>query len=297
MKELLVLSGKGGTGKTTITGALAVLMENKVLADCDVDAADLHLILRPQNREEHEFWSGIEAHFDQERCTGCGTCATLCRFHAIAMQDGKAQPLPFSCEGCGVCAKFCPEGAITLADKLCGAWYIADTAHGPMVHARLGIGEENSGRLVALVKNKAREVAEAVRADWLLVDGPPGIGCPVIASLAGVTLVLLVTEPSRSGLHDLERVAQLAAHFKVPAVACLNKCDLEPGCAAEIERFCSGAQIPLLGRIPFDRAVVEAIVQGRSLLEHAADAPAALAVRELWEKLSRYAPETAPKKP
>ncbi|MFH1215027.1 MAG: ATP-binding protein [Pseudomonadota bacterium] len=286
MKELLVLSGKGGTGKTTITAALAVLMAGKVTADCDVDAADLHLVLNPRDREEHEFRSGVEAVIDPEQCVACGTCADLCRFDAIAMGE-TAQLLPFSCEGCGVCARFCPEGAIRLEEKVSGTWFIADTKYGPMVHARLGIGEENSGKLVSLVKRKAREVAEGQGAGWLLVDGPPGIGCPVIASLSGVHFALLVTEPTLSGLHDLERVAELAAHFKIRAGVCINKWDLQPKNAREIEEFCLRNNILLLGRIPFDTAVVESIVQGRTLLEHAENSPAAQAVQELWANLNK----------
>lgn len=288
MKELLVLSGKGGTGKTTIAAALAALMENKVIADCDVDAADLHLVLNPRAREEHEFWSGVEAVIDAERCVACGTCVELCRFHAITLEE-TARLLPFSCEGCGVCAEFCPEGAIRLEEKLSGDWFVADTAYGPMVHARLGIGEENSGKLVSLVKRMAREVAAGCGASWLLVDGPPGIGCPVIASLSGVDFALLVTEPTRSGLHDLARVAELAAHFKIRTGVCINKWDLQPDVAAEIEAFCREKNIALLGRVPFDVAVVDSIVQGRTLIEHAENSPAARAVRQLWQNVLNIA--------
>ena len=284
MRELLVLSGKGGTGKTTITAALAVLMENKVTVDCDVDAADLHLILQPLNREEHEFRSGVEALINTELCTACGTCVDLCRFHALRLAE-KAQLMPFSCEGCGVCARFCPAEAITLNEKVSGTWFVADTAYGTMVHARLGIGEENSGKLVSMVKKAAREEAEKNNATWILLDGPPGIGCPVIASLAGVHFALLVTEPTRSGLHDLRRVVDLAAHFKVPVGVCINKWDLQPDYAAEIENFSSRKNIPLLGKIPFDPAVVESIVQGKTVLEHAPASPAVTAVRDLWGKL------------
>mgnify|MGYP001093634360 CR=1 FL=1 len=288
MKELLVLSGKGGTGKTTVVGALAALIDDKVMADCDVDGADLHLLLRPENREQHEFWCGVEAEIDASACTACATCVELCRFHAIAMKE-HAEIIPFSCEGCGVCAHFCPAGAISLRDKLSGYWFLAETLHGPLLHARLEAGEENSGKLVSLVKKKAREEAGQRGADWLLVDGPPGIGCPVIASLSGAHLVLLVTEPSVSGLHDLRRVAHLAAHFQVPAGICINKWDLLPEQSEAIERFCADHHLPILGRIPFDRAVVAAMVQARTLPEHAPASPAAMAVHELWRNLHEFA--------
>lgn len=284
MKELLVLSGKGGTGKTSITAALAALMPRLVLADCDVDAADLHLLLAPRLQEEHEFWSGVEAVIDPARCDGCGTCAELCQFHAITCHD-VAAIRPFSCEGCVVCARFCPREAIRLEDKLCGAWYLSDTDRGPMVHARLGIGEENSGKLVSLVKRKARETAEQTGAQWLLIDGPPGIGCPVIAALSGANRVLLVTEPSRSGLHDLLRVADLTRHFKIPAGVCINKWDLHPEMSAVIEHNCRNHGLDLLARIPYDRAAMEAVVQGRPLTLHAPDSPAGQAILGLTDKL------------
>lgn len=286
MKEILILSGKGGTGKTTITGSLAALMPHAVLADCDVDAADLHLILAPRVREENEFWSGVEAQIDTTRCSGCGTCYELCRFHAINLEE-TASLLPFSCEGCGVCAEFCPEDAITMIDKNCGDWFLSDTDFGPMIHARLGIGEENSGKLVSLVKRQAKKVAEKKEADWLLVDGPPGIGCPVIASMSGASFTLLVTEPTQSGLHDLMRVADLAAHFKVPAGVCINKWDLHPDYCRIIEEACNEREIPVLGRVPFDTAVVESIVQGKTLVEYDSDAAASKAVEELWENLEK----------
>lgn len=286
MKEILLLSGKGGTGKTTITGALAFLATNKVMADCDVDAADLHLILDPRPRQENEFWSGVEAEVDSALCSGCGTCVELCRFHALELAE-TARVLPFSCEGCGVCSYFCPEQAITLRDKLSGHWFIADTDYGPLVHARLGIGEENSGKLVSMVKRQARELATDQQADWLLVDGPPGIGCPAIASMSGTDYVLLITEPTRSGLHDLLRVADLVRHFKLACGVCVNKWDLHPATSALISQVCGQGGIELVGRIPFDEAVAVSIVRGMPLLAHRPEAPASAAVRELWRNLQR----------
>lgn len=289
MKELLILSGKGGTGKTSITGALAMLLPETVLADCDVDAADLHLLLSPQVREEHAFWSGVEAVIDPMLCSGCGICADLCEFHAIRMEE-KAVLKLFSCEGCGVCARFCPEQAIRLQEKQCGVWFRSDTEYGPMVHARLGIGEENSGKLVSLVKKRSRELAEVEKASWLLVDGPPGIGCPVIASFSGADFVLLITEPTLAGLHDLQRVADLARHFKIPVGVCINKWDLHPGYGADIERLCREQGIPVLAKIPFDRAVVGAVVAAMPLPKHAPNSPAALAVYGLYEKIISLTP-------
>ncbi|MBU4261090.1 MAG: ATP-binding protein [Proteobacteria bacterium] len=283
---MLLLSGKGGTGKTSITGALAALMTNKVMADCDVDAADLHLILAPRLRQENEFGCGVEAEVDSALCNGCGTCVDLCHFHALVL-DETARLLPFSCEGCGVCSYFCPEQAITLRDKLSGHWFIADTDYGPLVHARLGIGEENSGKLVSMVKRQARELAEAQQADWLLVDGPPGIGCPAIASMSGANYVLLITEPTRSGLHDLLRVADLVRHFKIPCGVCINKWDLHPETSTMISQVCVEGGMELVGRIPFDTAVSESIVRGVPLLCYKPASPAASAVRAVWQSLQR----------
>lgn len=286
MKEILILSGKGGTGKTTLTGSLAVLLGRKVIADCDVDAADLHLILAPRIEEVHEFWCGVKAEVDQERCTGCGTCQEVCRFDAVEL--GETSRIDgFSCEGCGVCAAFCPEEAIALKDNLSGSWFRSTTDHGPMIHAQLHIGEENSGKLVAQVKREARKLAEDTGVQWILVDGPPGIGCPVIASLSGTDLVLAVTEPTRSGLHDLERVIDLAGHFKVPVTACINKWDLNQEMSDDIEKALEEKGVPLVGKIPFDQAVVESIVAGRPLVGYSSG-PAAQAIRAVADKLDRW---------
>jgi len=287
MREILILSGKGGTGKTTMVGSLAALVPNKVLADCDVDAADLHLLLNPKVKKETEFWSGVTAKVDSSLCTACGTCEELCRFDAIKILE-KAEIDSLSCEGCGVCAEFCPEEAIDLNDNLCGSWFISDTDYGPMVHAQLGIGEENSGKLVSLVKKEARSIAEKIKADWILVDGSPGIGCPVIASLAGADLILIVTEPTKSGLHDLNRVLDLAEHFKVPSCVCINKGDLNPEVAEKIQQTCLKRQILMLGLIPFDPDAISSVVAGKPLVENS-NGPGAMAIREIWGKLEKIA--------
>ncbi len=284
MKELLILSGKGGTGKTSVAGAIAALAEQKVLADCDVDAADLHLILSPDVQEKHEFVSGIKAAVDTSLCSGCGTCADICRFNAITLED-TASVDPLACEGCGVCAWFCPEEAIRLDDNMCGWWFRSDTPYGPMIHACLDIGEENSGKLVSLVKREARNLAEQLDKKWIVVDGPPGIGCPVIASMSGADMVLVVTEPTESGLHDLERVADLAVHFKVPACVCINKWDLNSDMAEKIRQACSDRGMDVIGMIPFDEQVVETLVQGKPVVA-GPEGPAVHALKEIWGRVS-----------
>ncbi len=285
MKEIVVLSGKGGTGKTTMLGALAFLAENKVLADCDVDAADLHLLLAPRPRSENEFRSGVKARVLEELCSGCGAC-DLCQFEALTLNE-KAFVDPLACEGCGVCAYFCPEEAIVLDENHCGTWYISDTDYGPLVHAQLFAGEENSGRLVSLVKTQARDLAEETGAELILVDGAPGIGCPVIASLANTDIILAVTEPTQSGWHDLERVLDLADHFKVKAFVCINKWDLNQEMAEEIEHSCRRKKVEVLGRIPFDPAVVTSQINGVPVVGDFEEGGAASAIRGVWDRLKK----------
>lgn len=282
MKEIVVLSGKGGTGKTSLLGSMACLAENKVLADCDVDAADLHLLLDPVPRSENAFRSGVKARVVAQECSGCGTCHELCRFDAIEMA-GSAGVNTMACEGCGVCACFCPEQAIRLDKNHCGTWYISDTEYGPLVHAQLFAGEENSGKLVSFVKRQARQLAEESGAELMLVDGAPGIACPVIASLAGADLVLAVTEPTLSGWHDLERVLSLTDHFRIQTFVCLNKWDLNPQMAEALTSSCRARGVEVLGRIPFDAAVVQAQLQGRPVV--LSDCPAATAMASIWAAL------------
>ncbi len=285
MKELLILSGKGGTGKTTLTAAFSSLATNRLLADCDVDAADLHIILRPERTETHDFVSGVKAMVNKDRCTACNTCVELCRYDAITMNE-YAEVDDFSCEGCGVCAHFCPEKAIDLEPNHCGYWFVSATRHGTMIHAELKPGEENSGKLVSLVKQKARERAEEEGAKLILVDGPPGIGCPVISSFSGADLVVIVTEPTRSGLHDLQRVIELSRHFKVPAKVVVNKWDLNREIYSQIEHFCQDSRIELAGKIPFDKAVVDSLVAGKTLFEFK-DCKAAQSVANIWQQIQK----------
>jgi MinD superfamily P-loop ATPase len=264
MKEVVVLSGKGGTGKTSIVGSLAALADDKVLADCDVDAADLHLLLSPSERIRSEFWSGQVAYIDEDKCTECGLCQELCRFNAI--KDFRVDAV--SCEGCGFCSHVCPVEAITMSERMAGYWFVSDTRYGPLVHARLGIAQENSGKLVAIVRQQAKQIAEERGLDYIISDGPPGIGCPVISSLSGAGLALLVTEPSLSGIHDLERVLGVCCHFGVPAMVCINKYDLNEENARQIEDQCLSQGVEIAGRIPFDNVVTKAIVQGVPIVEY-----------------------------
>jgi len=281
MKELLVISGKGGTGKTSIVAAFAALAQNKVLADLDVDAADLHLLCKPDVREEHEFWSGQVAVIDRDKCTECGLCRENCRFDAISA-DYVVNPI--ACEGCGFCARLCPAEAITMKDSMSGHWYISDTGYGPMVHARLGIAQENSGKLVALVRQQARQLADKRGLDYIISDGPPGIGCPVISSLSGVDLALVITEPTLSGIHDLERVVALCRHFGVPARVGINKYDINEENTARIGQYCREQDVPLVARIPYDNMFNEALAQGKPVTDYAAS-EAAAGVKALWKNM------------
>ena len=284
----MVISGKGGTGKTSLAASFAVLADRPVVADCDVDAADLHLVLSPRIKERHEFRSGHEAVIRQEDCIGCGACLAHCRFGAVRMNGKSAGDAtffidPVACEGCGVCVRFCPEKAIDFPERLCGEWMISETRCGPMVHARLGVAAENSGKLVSTVRREARRIAEEELRSLVIVDGPPGIGCPVIASLTGATLVLAVTEPTVSGEHDLERVLSLTRHFSIPAVVCVNKWDLNPEMTKRIEDKARQAGARVVGRIRYDRAVTLAQMQERAVVE--TEAPCVEDIQHIWNDL------------
>jgi MinD superfamily P-loop ATPase len=283
IKEVLVLSGKGGTGKTSLLGSFAHLAENKLLVDCDVDAADLHLLLSPQVVENFDFKSGVKARVISDACTSCGLCEELCQFEAIYMAD-TAEISAFNCEGCGVCAHFCPEKAILLDENHCGSWCISKTPYGTLVHAQLFAGEENSGKLVSHIKKQARELAESSDTELILIDGSPGVGCPVIASLSNVDMVVLVTEPTLSGKHDLERILDLADHFQVPSLVCINKWDLHPEMTGTIEDYCREREVPILGKIPFDPRVVDCQVQGIPVTKSDTSL-AAFSIRNVWETL------------
>jgi MinD superfamily P-loop ATPase len=290
-RECTVISGKGGTGKTTVTAALAALAEEKVLADCDVDAADLHLLLRPEVREVRDFYGGRKAVIDAGVCVGCGRCAELCHFAAIEAAEREGQgdsPVyhinQFACEGCGLCGYVCPVEAVVVSEARTGQSYVSRTPYGPMSHARLGIAEENSGKLVTRVRQRASALAAEEEAPAILNDGSPGTGCPVIASISGVDYALIVTEPTVSGVHDLERVLQLCRHFGVSSLVCVNKCDLNAEQAERIRAMASGHGARVVGEVPFDPAVNEALCAGKNLAEFGRG-PAAAAVRRVWDVL------------
>lgn len=286
VQELVIISGKGGTGKTSLTASFAVLADFPVLADCDVDAADLHLILAPTIRERHGFRSGNEAVIRPTECIMCGKCFDLCRFGAVipGSEEGEAYGIdPVACEGCGVCVRFCPAGAIDFPEALCGEWMISETRCGPMVHARLGVAAENSGKLVSLVRSEARRIAAENKHSLVIVDGPPGIGCPVIASLTGTSQALVVTEPTVSGEHDLERVLKLARHFEIPTAICVNKWDLNPVMTERIEALALRSGASIAGRIRYDNAVTSAQMLGKAVVE--TEAPSAADIRQVWQSL------------
>jgi MinD superfamily P-loop ATPase len=280
MKQLTIISGKGGTGKTTMTAAFAGLADNAVIADCDVDAADLHLILTPHIIRQESFFGGQLPSIDYERCSRCGLCEEHCRFGAIRF----AKVDQTSCEGCGVCAYVCPERAISMKERLSGRWFLSETRAGKMVHARLGIAAENSGKLVSLVRQEARDIAENEKNDLILIDGPPGIGCPVIASIGGVDLVLIVTEPTISGFHDLKRIMEVAGHFNVPAMVCINKYDINPDNTRIIEDYCMEKGIAVAGRIPFDPAVTKAMINVLSVTEYSCG-QVTKEIKRIWGKV------------
>jgi MinD superfamily P-loop ATPase len=283
MKELVVISGKGGTGKTSIAACFAVLAKKKVLADADVDAADLFILMQPKLRKRESFRGGFTAHIDREVCVECGECLENCRYGAINedyVVDG------IDCEGCGVCAYFCPIEAIEMRENVCGEWFISDTPYGPFVHAKLGIAEENSGKLVTIVRHNARLIAEEKGLDLVIVDGPPGIGCPVISSITGASCVLIVTEPTLSGLHDMERVADLAKHFNISTTACVNKSDLNKEMSSRIEDYCIQKGIQFIGKIPYDQIVSRALMQKKILVEYDGKGKVARKIKKIWNSLA-----------
>ncbi len=291
MKELVVISGKGGTGKTSIVAAFAALAKNAVLADCDVDAADLHLVLEPDVKQTSDFSGGKQASIIAEKCIGCGKCKELCKFDAINF-DGPANEIVaktftvdhVSCEGCKVCVEFCPADAIEFNDSINGQWFISDTRFGTMVHAKLGIAEENSGKLVFLIRKETKRIAEEQKKDLIIVDGSPGIGCPVIASITGADLVLIITEPTLSGKHDLERVAELAAGFNIPTLIAINKFDLNPDMAGQIEEDVRKRNIKVIGKIRYDKAFTKAQIMKCSVVEYTSGAVSE-DIKALWRNV------------
>ncbi len=291
--ELAVLSGKGGTGKTSLVGSLAALARKKVLVDCDVDAADLHLILNPEIGQAHNFTGVAIAKINQEQCMVCGICVDYCRFGAIkyirdpdTKLDEKFMVDEYSCEGCGVCTHFCPESAIDFNEVVSGRWFISETRYGPLVHARLGIAQANSGKLVSVLRKEAARIAEEINADLIIIDGPPGIGCPVIASMTGVGYILIVTEPSMSAFHDMERILQLIRHFDIKAGICINKYDINQEITDQIENFVQKTETTILGRIPFDEGMTKAQIKGIPYIEYSGDG-VSNSIKQLWNNLEK----------
>ncbi len=283
MKELVIVSGKGGTGKTSITAAFASMAQNFVLCDADVDAADLHLLMNPQPYSTNDFIGGSIAVIRQEDCSSCGTCLELCRFEAIT---DTFEVDPVSCEGCGVCVDFCPEQAIDFPKQKCGEWFLSESRMGPMVHARLGIAEENSGKLVSLIRQQAQALAKQQARELIITDGPPGVGCPVIASITGATALLIVAEPSLSSLHDMKRVAELADHFRIPQMLCINKYDINREISDEILKEAEQRNIAVVGRIPFDQAFTHSMIAGQNIIEHGKSPKLIEVLTSIWENVS-----------
>ena len=287
MKQLTIISGKGGTGKTTITAAFAHLCENGVLADSDVDAADLHLILEPEIKQQKEYSGGSVAFIDEQKCTQCCICIEKCRFDAI--RDFVVDPI--SCEGCTFCTYVCPENAIMMREQVSGNWFVSTTREGTMVHAKLGIAEDNSGKLVSAVRHKAKEIAEKNKNDLVIIDGPPGIGCPVIASITGSDMIMVVTEPTLSGLHDMERVLDTAKHFSIPALVCINKYDINLENTKKIEKKCGERNVQVVGHLPYDKSVTAAMILKKSVAEYDCG-QVSKEVLKMWDKIKKVLFET-----
>ncbi|AEB10356.1 ATP-binding protein [Desulfobacca acetoxidans] len=288
MREILIISGKGGTGKTSLTGAFAHLAHNKITCDLDVDAPDLHLLLHPKREREEDFYSGHEAVIDPEKCTNCGLCASMCQYEAIREHSQGFSVDSLRCEGCKVCVTFCPEEAIQFPERHCGKWFLSTTRFGPLVHAQLFPGEENSGKLVILLKKQARELAATSGADLILCDGAPGIGCPVISSFSGADLAIAVTEPTPSGRHDLERVADLCRHFQISLAVIINKFDLNPEETARIEALCRERGHPMLARLPHDPLITRAMIQGLVVTE-LPDTDFSRKIKQAWAGIEELA--------
>jgi MinD superfamily P-loop ATPase len=292
MKQLVILSGKGGTGKTSLAAAFAHLAhsgpnpQRAVLADADVDAANLELVLRPLRLETHDFMGGAVAVIDPQLCQGCGICEQVCRFDAIQSASNDYRVDPIACDGCAACVYQCPEDAIQMQPRLAGQWARSESRYGPLFHADLYPAQENSGKLVTVVKQNARLLAMDTDCPLVIVDGPPGIGCPVISAAAGAHLALVVTEPSAAGIHDLERALQTTAHFRIPALVVINKADIYPAGATQIETICAELGVEIIGRIPFDSTVTTAMINGEPVTAYQPESPASRAMAAIWSKVA-----------
>ena len=299
MNQIVILSGKGGTGKTSLSAAFAHLASGAgpiVLVDADVDAANLELLLKAQRVSTEPFMGGSAAIIDQARCSGCGTCQEVCRFDAVVQLDGEYSIDPVACDGCAACFYTCPEEAISLETGQAGEWYISETDYGRFFHAHLFPAQENSGKLVALIKRQAQEAAEKIKGELILVDGPPGIGCPVISAISGADLVLIVTEPSLAGIHDLKRVLKTVDYFQLPAWVCINKADLYPEASDQIKDLCQREGRPLLGEVSYDLVIPRAMSAGEPVTLYAPESKAALEIKHIWEKARQKLTESHPAK-
>jgi MinD superfamily P-loop ATPase len=289
MRQLVILSGKGGTGKTSITASFAHLAHadsvRAVLADADVDAANLELVLSPHILEEHDFIGGKAAWIDPQKCEDCGLCEQVCRFDAIAICQDKYQVDPIACDGCAACVHQCPTNAIKMEPQLAGHWFRSESHFGPLFHAVLRPAQENSGKLVTLVKQQARLLAMDEKYPLILVDGPPGIGCPVISAVSGAEMALIVTEPTVAGVHDMERALQMTRHFNIKSAVCINKSDIFEEGTVQINAYCLDQNIAVLGQIPFDSSVTEAMVNGEPVTAYQPESPASRAIIGLWQNL------------
>lgn len=285
MTEIVILSGKGGTGKTSLSASFATLEKNIVVADCDVDAANLYLILKPDNNEEHVFVSGHKAEIDYSKCTNCGICFENCRFDAIEMKDGSPHITETSCDGCMLCSKICPAEAIEMIPNDKSRWHVGKYRNGLMVHARLSPGEENSGKLVSEVRDYAKKIALKNNSSLIIIDGPPGTGCPVISSLTGTNKAVIVTEPTKSGFHDLKRITELTNSFGIKTYIVINKYDLNPDLSAKIEEWCNSSSLPVIGRIPFDKQFIDAMINCKSVIEWAPSSQITQEIKNIWKTI------------
>ena len=288
MKQIVVLSGKGGTGKTTVTAALAHLasrnpLTRAVLVDADVDAANLELLLNPHIIETHEFVGGQIAVIAADLCSGCGLCADVCRFNAVRVDNGNYTIDPMACEGCATCKTQCTSDAITMLPQTSGRWFFSTSRYGPLFHARLSPAQESSGKLVTLLKQQAHAHAVEECCPLMIVDGPPGIGCPAIAAVSGADVVIVVTEPTAAGIHDMQRVLGLTAHFGIQSLVCINKADLYPAGTEQITTYCQQNGLPVVGRMPFDLSITEAMVRGQTITAYLPDSPVSRVLREIWQ--------------
>lgn len=298
MKELVVLSGKGGTGKTAVTAALAHqaftddAFSESVIVDADVDAANLELVVGAERWETHTFEGSEVASIDPDSCLVCGICQEFCRFEAISFSpEGQFQVDPMACEGCAACLYQCPSDAIQMVPRLAGQWFFSEARFGPLFHARLRPAQENSGKLVSLVKEQAKRHAKEMNSPLMIVDGPPGIACPAIAAVSGADLALIVTEPTVAGLHDLQRAEEMVAHFRLPSLVCINKADINPEGAVRIEERCRERGVRVIGRIPFDPAVVEAMAEGKPVTEYRPGTSVSQALVDLWGEVKGHLEE------